>query len=82
MQTSYIALPEPNGTFKRVAVEKGAVLDVLYGTPDFYMMGSTKSTALNYIGLAVICGGLVLPVGHGSLRFLTRKNRAKKEHTS
>ena len=82
MQTSYLALPEQNGTYRRVAVEKGAVLDALYGTPDFYMMGSTKSKNLNYIGLAVICGGLILPVGHGSLRFLTRKNRAKKEHQS
>ena len=82
MQTSYIALPEENGTFTRIAVEKGAVLDALYGTPDFYMMGSTKSPTLNYIGLAVICGGLILPVGHGSLRFLTRKNRKGKEHKS
>jgi len=82
MQTSFIALPEENGTFSRVAVEKGAVLDALYGTPDFYMMGSTKNMKLNYIGLAVICGGLILPVGHGTLRFLTRKNRKGKEHQS
>ena len=82
MQTSFIAMPEENGTFKRVAVEKGAVLDALYGTPDFYMMGSTKSTRLNGIGLAIICGGLIMPVGHGFLRFLTRKNRKGKEHQS
>jgi predicted CXXCH cytochrome family protein len=82
MQTSFIALPEKNGTFRRVAVERGAVLDALYGTPDFYMMGSTKSGSLNGIGLAVICGGLILPVGHGFLRFLTRKNRKGKEHQS
>ena len=82
MQTSYLAIPEENGTYRRVAVEKGAVLDALYGTPDFYMMGSTKNKNLNYIGLAIICGGLVLPIGHGSLRFLTRKNRARKEHQS
>jgi len=82
MQKSFIALPEENGTFTRVAVEKGAVLDALYGTPDFYLMGSTKNGALNGIGLAIICGGLVLPVGHGFLRFLTRKNRKGKEHQS
>lgn len=80
MQTSFLSLPEQNGTFRRVAVEKGAVLDALYGTPDFYMMGSTKNETLNYIGLAVICGGLIMPVGHGSMRFLTRKNRQRKEH--
>lgn len=82
MQTSFIALPEQNGTFQRVAVEKGAVLDALYGTPDFYMMGSTKNPKLNGIGLAIICGGLIMPVGHGFLRFLTRKNRKGKEHQS
>jgi hypothetical protein len=82
MQTSFIALPEANGTFRRVAVERGAVFDALYGAPDFYLMGSTKNTTLNGIGLAIICGGLIMPVGHGFLRFLTRKNRKGKEHQS
>ena len=82
MQTSLIVVPEENGTFKRVTVEKGAVLDALYGTPDFYMMGSTRNTRLNGIGLAIICCGLIMPVGHGFLRFLTRKNRKGKEHQS
>jgi len=82
MQTSYISLPAENGTFKRVPVERGAVLDALYGTPDFYMMGSTKNGTLNILGLAVVCGGLIMPIGHGSLRFLTRKNRTGKEHDS
>jgi predicted CXXCH cytochrome family protein len=82
MQTSFISLPEANGTFTRVAVEKGAVLGALYAAPDFYMMGSTKSSSLNIIGLAIICGGMILPVGHGFLRFLTRKNRNGKEHQS
>ena len=82
MQTSFIAVPLDDGSFKRVPVERGAVLDVLYGAPDFYMMGSTKNTTLNGIGLAIICGGLIMPVGHGFLRFLTRKNRKGKEHQS
>jgi predicted CXXCH cytochrome family protein len=80
MQTSFIAIPLKNGTFRRVAVEKGAVLDALYGTPDFYMMGSTKSATLNFFGLVIIGCGLIMPLGHGLLRFLTRKNR--KEHES
>jgi len=79
MQTSFLALPEENGTFRRIPVERGAVLDALYGTPDFYLMGSTKNITLNGIGLAIVCGGLIMPVGHGFLRFLTRKNRIRKE---
>jgi hypothetical protein len=79
MQTSFLSLIQPDGAFIRVPAEQGAVLDALFGTPDFYMVGATRSKAMNYIGLAIICGGLVLPVGHGSLRFLTRKNRRKSE---
>ncbi len=75
MQTSFVAFPRQDGSFERLAVEKGAVLDVLYGTPDFYIVGATRSATLNYIGLAILAAGLIMPVGHGTLRFLTRKNR-------
>jgi len=78
MQTSYVAFPDRNGGVTRVAVEKGAILDILYGTPDFYMLGTTRSTALNIVGALIIAGGMMMPIGHGTLRFLTRKNR--KEH--
>lgn len=80
MQTSFLSLPNETGSFDRLNVEKGAVLDILYGTPDFYMMGSTRSKTLNIIGIAIIMGGLIMPVGHGTLRFLTRKNRQGKGH--
>ncbi len=75
MQTSFIALPRADGTYDRLPVEKGAILDALNGTPDFYMMGATRNASMNLLGLAIIAGGLVMPVGHGFLRFLTRKNR-------
>ncbi|OGR30629.1 MAG: cytochrome C [Desulfuromonadales bacterium GWD2_61_12] len=78
-QTSYLSLATSDGSYRRLPVERGAVLDALYGTPDFYMVGSTRSTALNYIGAVIIAGGLVVPIGHGTLRFLTRRNRANKE---
>lgn len=78
MQTSFVAFPDKHGTYSRVAVEKGAVLDLLYGTPDFYMMGSTRSTALSIIGGLIVSGGIAFAGIHGTFRFLTRKNR--KEH--
>ena len=78
MQTSFLMLPLQNGGYQRLEVEKGAVLDALYGTPDFYMTGSTRSASMNIIGLIIICCGLIMPVGHGTLRFLTRKNRQEK----
>ena len=75
MQTSYFAFPTETGAYQRMSVEEGAVLDALFGTPNFYMTGSGRSTALNIIGLIIICGGFIMPIGHGTLRFLTRKNR-------
>lgn len=78
MQTSFVAFPDKTGTYTRLPVEKGAVLDLLYGTPDFYMMGSTRSTALSIIGGLIVSGGMMFAGFHGTLRFLTRKNR--KEH--
>lgn len=80
MQTSFVAFPDKSGGYTRIAVEKGAILDILNGTPDFYMLGATRSTILNVIGALIIAGGLMMPIGHGTLRFLTRKNR--KKHTS
>lgn len=79
MQTSFLAVPLKDGTFRKVAVEKGAVLDALYATPNFYMMGGTRNATLNVVGLVIIAGGLVMPVGHGFLRFLTRKIRKERE---
>lgn len=75
MQTSFLALPTEGGIYQRMTVDEGAMLDTLYGTPNFYMTGSTRSSAMNIIGLIIICGGFIMPIGHGTLRFLTRKNR-------
>lgn len=75
MQVSYLAFPERDGTYMKVAVEKGAVMDALNTLPNFYLMGSTRNAVLNKIGLLVIAGGMIMPVGHGFLRFLSRKNR-------
>lgn len=78
MQTSFLSLPQEDGSYRRVTVDEGAILDTLYGTPNFYMTGSTRNATMNIIGLIIICGGFIMPVGHGTLRFLTRKNRQHK----
>ena len=80
MQNSFIAFPEKNGGYTRLAVEKGAILDILYGTPDFYMLGTTRSTPLNIAGGMIVLAGLSFPVCHGFFRFLTRKNRKETDH--
>ena len=78
MQNSYLALPTADGTYQRIEVEQGAVLNALNSIPDFYMMGSTRSASLNIIGILIIIGGCLMPLGHGTLRFLTRNNRSGK----
>lgn len=79
-QKSFIAFPDKNGSYTRLAVEKGAILDILYGTPDFYMLGTTRSTPLNVIGGLIVLAGLSFPLCHGFFRFLTRKNRKEHDH--
>lgn len=80
LQSSSLALPTEDGSYTRMPVEKGAVIEALNGIPDFYMMGATRSDIMNKIGLAILGGGMVMPVGHGMLRFLTRRNRQGKGH--
>jgi hypothetical protein len=77
-QASDIAFPQQDGTYSRMPVEKGAILDILYGTPDFYMTGFTRNNTLSIIGALIAAGGLMVPILHGTLRFLTR-NRRKEQ---
>ena len=74
-QNSYLAFPKQDGTYTRMSVERGAILDILYGTPDFYMTGFTRSKTLSIIGGLIVISGLMVPVVHGTLRFLTRNRR-------
>jgi predicted CXXCH cytochrome family protein len=78
VQKSFVALPGPAGEYTRIPVESGAVLDALYGTADFYMIGATRSRILSILGIAIILGGLAVPLVHGTLRLLTMRNR--REH--
>jgi hypothetical protein len=77
-QASYLAFPERDGTYGRLSVEKGAILDILYGTPDFYMIGFTRSITLSIIGALIAAAGLMVPIVHGTLRFLTRNRRKER----
>ena len=80
VKSSSIALPLDDGSVTSIPVEKGAGLEALNSIPDLYLMGSSRNAMMNKIGLAILGGGMVMPVGHGMLRFLTRRNRNGKEH--
>ena len=58
-----------------------AVLRSVYGAvllKEFYVMSGTRLKAMDYAGAAIILGGIAVPVVHGSLRFLTRRLRSRK----
>ena len=77
MKTSFVAFPNQDGTYSRVSVEQGAPTDMLFATPDFYMIGSGRNDILSLLGLAIILGGAGAAMLHGTFRLLTRKNRRK-----
>lgn len=77
-QISRLVLPKKDGTFQQMDIEKGASISALNVIPDFYMMGSSRNNILNMFGAFILVGGMVMPVGHGFFRFLTRKNRKKE----
>lgn len=75
MQASFVSFPTETGNYNRMSVERGTVVSFLYGTPDFYMTGATRNTMLSLTGAAIILCGLFMPLGHGFIRFLTRRRR-------
>ncbi len=79
MQKSYVAFPDRSRGYTRIAVEQGAILDVLNATPDFYMLGATRSYPLTIIGGLIIATGLLAAVGHAAVRLLTRAGRRKQQ---
>lgn len=44
----------------------------------FYVMSGTRITLMDYAGLAIILGGLAVPVAHGTALLLTRRLRRKE----
>jgi predicted CXXCH cytochrome family protein len=80
VKSSSIVLPMDDGSVTSIPVEKGAILESLNSIPDMYLMGSSRNEYMNKIGLAILGAGMIMPVGHGVLRFLTRRNRNGKEH--
>jgi hypothetical protein len=81
LQTSFVALPDKMGDYRRIPVQQGAALDTVYGTPDFYIIGVTRSRSLSIAGLVITACGLIMPVVHGIFRVATirRRRRARNE---
>ena len=81
LQTSFVALPNKIGDYRRIPVQKGAALDTVFGTPDFYIIGITRSKTLSIAGIIIAACGLIMPVVHGTFRIATirKRRRARNE---
>ncbi len=72
-----VAVAGPDGREVDFDVDP-AVLGSVYGAvllKQFYVMSGTRLTAMDYVGAAIILGGIAVPAVHGSIRFLTRRLR-------
>ncbi|MDH4161637.1 MAG: multiheme c-type cytochrome [Nitrospirota bacterium] len=45
----------------------------------FYVLGGTRIRAMDYLGAAMVLGGLAVPIGHGTLRLLTARLRRSRQ---
>jgi len=79
LKQSFVALPGPYGHYTRIPVHGEAALGSLFGNPDFYMIGTTRSRILTLLGFAIVLGGLAVPVFHGTLRLLTMRYRRREK---
>ncbi|GAB4250902.1 cytochrome c3 family protein [Deferrisoma sp.] len=77
-QKSALVLPERGG-FVRLPIEPGAILEAIYGSPDFHMAGVTRSPVLTRLGLFIVAAGGAFVLAHGSLRLVTRGRRKREE---
>ncbi len=79
-QSVSMAVAKPDGTEKMYTVDAAALGSVFAMLPlnQFYVLGSTRLKVMDYLGVAMILGGIAVPVVHGTLRMLTaRKRRAR-----
>jgi hypothetical protein len=49
--------------------------------PDFYAIGGTRSRFLDLLFLLALAGGIGMPVGHMTVKWLFRKQRARRERS-
>lgn len=77
-----MAVAKTNGRETLYEVDSAALGSVYAMLPlnQFYVLGGTRIRALDYIGAAMVFGGLMVPVVHGGLRMLTARLRRERQH--
>jgi hypothetical protein len=78
-----MAVARPDGRETLYKVNSATLGSVFAMMPlnQFYVLGSTRIRAMDYLGVAMILGGFAVPLAHGTLRMLiTRMRRARQRH--
>jgi hypothetical protein len=81
-QSVSMAVARPDGREGLYSVDSAALGSVFAMLPlnQFYVLGSTRVRLMDYLGAAMILGGLAVPVVHGGLRVLTFRLRKARRH--
>jgi hypothetical protein len=80
-----MAVAREDGRESLIEVDKSAIGSLYAMVPlnQFYVLGGTRIAALDYLGAAMVLGGLAVPLAHGTLRLLTAgSRRARREEAA
>lgn len=80
-QSVAVTTAKADGRESTYEVDSDAISSVYAMVPlnQFYVLGGTRVRAMDYLGAAMILGGLAVPLGHGTLRLLTLRLRRKTQ---
>jgi hypothetical protein len=81
-QTVSMAVARADGREALYDVDADALKSVYAMLPlnQFYVLGGTRVKMLDYIGGAMVLGGMMVPIAHGTLRALTARLRRQRQH--
>lgn len=81
-QSVSMAVARTDGREALYEVDSEALKSVYAMLPlnQFYVLGGTRIRVLDYIGGAMVLGGIMVPIAHGTLRALTRNLRRRRQY--
>jgi hypothetical protein len=78
-----VSMTGPDGRPLRYPAQKEILssAQAVQSLPEFYAIGGTRSTFLDILFALALLGGIGIPIGHTTMKWLFRKYRAGRERT-
>lgn len=75
-----MAVGKDDGRESLIDVDKSAIGSLYAMVPlnQFYILGASRIAAMDYLGAAMVLGGMAVPFAHGTLRMLTARHRRER----